>query len=256
MHPERRSRRYVCESGSPPSPPSADLGKCFNWLCALNLFGYNAGRPLRRFSKRRMKQVPFALVFAAVLLSPATRAQEVADTVLRPTNHPRLPVEASQLWLAPDAALVARLSAGAMNEFTTAVKLEVDGNFVKALPMLEQAPMQQSALGHYADYYVGLAQLRLGRPADARRTFQNLAAKSPTGYLVEAAALREAECDEAMGDQASAMDVYDRLAQTKTTAPDEVLMHLARAAKAAGRPDKAAEAFARIVYEFPLGDLA
>src|SRR5262249_39065861 len=171
-------------------------------------------------------------------------------------KHRRLRVEASRLWLAPDAALVARLSGGAMNEFTAAVKLEVDGNFVKALPMLEQAPMQQSAMGHYADYYVGLAQLRLGRPADARRTFQNLAAKSPTGYLVEAAALREAECDEAMGDQASAMDVYDRLAQTKTTAPDEVLMEPARAAKAAGRPDKAAEAFARIVYEFPLGDLA
>src|SRR5438874_12506870 len=203
-----------------------------------------------------MKHLSSLLLFATALLSASPRAQESADAALKRTNHPRVPVETSQLWLAPDAALVARMGAGAMNEFTTAVKLEVDGNFAKALPMLEQAPMQQSTLSHYAEYYQGLAQLRLGRPADARRTFQTLAAKSPTGYLAEAAALREAECDETMGDQAGAMEVYDRLSQTKTTAPDEVLMRLARAAKAAGHPDKAAEAFARIVYEFPLGDLA
>jgi len=203
-----------------------------------------------------MKRLWIPLLAAAVLLSSAPRAQDAGDPALKRTNHPRLPGETSQLWLAPDAALVARMGAGAMNEFTTAVKLEVDGNFAKALPMLEQAPLQQSSLGHYAEYYQGLAQLRLGRPADARRTFQALAAKPPTGYLNEAAALREAECDETMGDQAGAMEVYDRLSQTKTTAPDEVLMRLARAAKAAGHPDKAAEAFARIVYEFPLGDLA
>ena len=203
-----------------------------------------------------MKQICTGVVFAAVVLSTATRAQDVADTPLKPTNHPRLPAEASQLWLAPDAALVARLGSGAMNEFTSAVKLEVDGNFARALPMLEQAPMQQSTLGHYAEYYEGLAQLRLGRPAEARRTFQALTSESPIGYLNEAAALREAECDETMGDQAAAMEVYDRLSQTKTTAPDEVLMRLGRAAKAAGHPDKAADAFERIVYEFPLGDLA
>ena len=193
---------------------------------------------------------------AAAGVSTAARAQDAVEPALKPTNHPRLSADVSQLWLAPDAALVARMGSGAMNEFTTAVKLEVDGNFGKALPMLEQAPMPQSTLGHYAEYYEGLAQLRLGRTADARRTFQALASKPPVGYLNEAAALREAECDEAMGDQAAAMQVYDRLSQTKTTAPDEVLMRLAHAARSAGHPDKAAEAFARIVYEFPLGDLA
>ena len=138
-----------------------------------------------RFSNCHMKQLWFTLVCVALLPSTAPRAQDVADGALKRTNHPRLPSDTSQLWLAPDAALVARMGTGAMNEFTTAVKLEVDGNFAKALPMLEQAPMQQSTLAHYAEYYEGLAQLRLGRPADARRTFQTLAAKSPTGYLVE-----------------------------------------------------------------------
>src|SRR5213593_5031596 len=92
-----------------------------------------------------MKHLWPLLLFATVLLSASPRAQDVTDA-LKPTNHPRLPVDSSHLWLAPDAALVARLGAGTMNEFTTAVKLEVDGNFAKALPMLEQAPMQQSAL--------------------------------------------------------------------------------------------------------------
>ena len=104
-----------------------------------------------------------------------------------------------------------------MNELASAVKLEVDANFAKALPILVQPAVQQGTLGHYAEYYQGLAELRLGRPSDARRTFQALAAKNPVGYLVEAAALREAECDETLGDQAAAMQVYERLAKTKTT---------------------------------------
>src|ERR1019366_3221061 len=99
-------------------------------------------------------------------------------------------------------------------------------------------------------------ELRLGRPADARRTFQSLASKSPSGYLVEAAALREAECAEALGDQRAALEIYARLAAVKTTAPEDVLMRLGRAARAAGDADKATEAFARVVYEFPFSDLA
>ena len=80
--------------------------------------------------------------------------------------------------------------------------------------------------------------------------------KNPVGYLLEAAALREAECDEALNDQGAAMEVYERLSKTKTTAPDEVLMRFGRAAKAAGRPEKATEAYSRLVYEFPFSDLA
>ena len=93
-------------------------------------------------------------------------------------------------------------------------------------------------------------------PSDARQTFQALAAKNPVGYLLEAAALREAECDEALNDQDAAMQVYERLSKTKSTAPDDVLMRFGRAAKAAGHPDKATEAYSRVVYEFPFSDLA
>ena len=186
------------------------------------------------------------------------------DLVLKPTNHPRLPGDLSQLWLAPIApagsgggsgrAGVARTAA--LNEFVSGVKLEVDSNFARALPIFMQPSVRQGTLGHYAEYYQGLAELRLGRAADARQTFRALAAKPPVGYLVEAAALREAECDETLGDQAAAMQVYERLSKTKTTAPDEVLMRFGRAAKAAGNPEKATEAYSRLVYEFPFSDLA
>src|SRR5712691_3941166 len=209
----------------------------------------------------------FALAFGVALLGPTLpRAQQPAVAVdagepaLKPTDHPRLPSDLSQLWLVPAPATgsgrAAPARAAAINEFVAAVKLEVDSNFAKALPILVQPSVQQGTLGPYAEYYQGLAELRLGRPSDARRTFQTLAAKNPLGYLVEAAALREAECDEALGDQRAAMEVYERLAKAKTTAPEDLLMRLGRAAKAAGNPAKATEAFSRLVYEFPFGDLA
>jgi peptidoglycan lytic transglycosylase len=206
----------------------------------------------------------FAAAFAAALLvsDVAPHAQQSAapdgsaDAVLKPTSHPRLPAEASQLWMAPDAAARAAARSPAVADFTQAVRLEVDNNFARALPILMQPSVRQGTLGHYAEYYQGLAELRLGRQADARRTFQALQQKQPLGYLIEAAALREADADEALGDPGAALQIYDRLAKEKTTTPDEVLMRLGRLAKAAGNPDKATEAFSRIVYEFPFSDLA
>ena len=194
-----------------------------------------------------------------MLLAPgaAPRAQQpsppAAGVVLKPTSHPRLPGELSQLWLAPVSRGV---RTAALTDFAIGVKLEVDSNFAKALPIFMQPPLRQGTLGHYAEYYQGLAELRLGRASDARHTFQALAAKNPVGYLLEAAALREAECDDALNDQNAAMQVYERLSKTKSTAPDEVLMRFGRAARAAGHPDKAAEAYSRVVYEFPFSDLA
>src|SRR5712692_9079816 len=197
------------------------------------------------------------MLTAALMGAPfAPHAQQREDAPgLKPTNHPRLPADMSQLWLAPDPATV-HSAHTALTEFATAVKLEVDNNFGKALPLLVQPAVQQGALGHYAEYYQGLAELRLGRPADARRTFETLAGKWPGGYLTEASALREADCDEALGDQTAAMEVYGRLAKAKTTVPDEVLLWLGRAARAAGKAEKATDAFSRLVYEFPFSDLA
>jgi soluble lytic murein transglycosylase len=206
----------------------------------------------------KSKSALLGLVIVGAVLVPAkaphAQAAAAADIVLKPTNHPRLPGDLSQLWLAPTSRTAVR--SAALNDFASGVKLEVDSNFAKALPIFTQPALHQGPLSHYADYYKGLAELRLGRPADARQTFQSLAADNPIGYLLEAAALREAECDEALNDQYAAMQVYERLSKAKSIAPDEVLMRFGRAAKAAGHPDKATEAYSRLVYEFPFSDLA
>jgi peptidoglycan lytic transglycosylase len=193
---------------------------------------------------------------AAILAAAAPRAEQNAPpaaSVLKPTNHPRLPPELSQFWLAPSKNAAA---SPALSDLASAVRFEVDGDFTRALPLLAQASVRQSALGSYADYYKGIAELRLGRAGDAQQTFQLLASKNPVGFLVEAAALREAEASEALNDQPAALAIYERLAKAKTTAPDDVLMRLGRAAKATGAPDRAIEAFSRVLYEFPFGDLA
>jgi peptidoglycan lytic transglycosylase len=196
------------------------------------------------------------LALAALLAVAAPSAQQTTadpEIVLTPTAHPRLPADASQFWMVPQTK-TARTTA--QTDLAAAVKLEVDSNYAKALPILAQPAVQQGPLGPYAAYYAGLAELRLGRPADARRTFQALAAREPVGYLIEASALREAECDEALGDLAGAVAIYDRLSKTKTTAPDDVLMRLGRTAKAAGDADRATAAFSRVYFEYPFSDLS
>src|SRR5688572_29193308 len=201
-----------------------------------------------------------ALTMIAAVLWPApphalqTTALVEREIVLKPTTHPRVPPDLSQLWFAPSASDKTARAAAA--DLATAIKLEVDGEFAKALPILSQPALQKGPLGPYARYYQGFAQLRLGRPAEARATFQALAALEPAGYLTEAAALREAECDEALGDIQAAVRVYERLVSIKTVTPDEIMMRLGRAARAAGNTDKAIDAFARVLYEFPFSDLA
>ncbi len=177
-----------------------------------------------------------------------------AALVLRPTEHPRVPRELSQFWMVPDKG---RVRTAAQANLAAAVKFENEGSHAKALALLNNAAMKQDGpLAAYAAYSKGLAELHLGRPADARITFRALRAGNPVGYLAEAAALREAECDETLDDHAAAVAVYEQLALTKTTAPDEILLKLGKAAQAAGDADRAQAAFERLYYDFPLSELA
>ena len=140
-------------------------------------------------------------------------ATSPAVVVLRPTDHPPLPDDPSQFWMTPTKANTTRTAA--LNAFASAVKLEVDGQFAKALPILSQPLLRTHPLGEYVQYYKGLAELSVGRTTDARSTFQALIASGPAGYLWEAAALREAESDEALGDHGAALAIYERLSKTK-----------------------------------------
>jgi soluble lytic murein transglycosylase len=206
----------------------------------------------------RLLTAAFALV--AVSAAPAPRAAQQTDSaippaiVLRPTDHPRVPRELSQYWMVPDKDTV---RTAAQANLATAVKFENEGNHSKALALLTNAATRQEGpLAAYVDFYKGLAELHLGRAADARSTFRALRARTPVGFLAEMAALREAECDEALGDQLAALAVYEDLAQTKTMAPDEILMKAGKAAQAAGDDARAQAAFEHVYFDYPLSDLA
>jgi soluble lytic murein transglycosylase len=174
--------------------------------------------------------------------------------VLKPTTHPPLPTDLSQFWMVPDRN---RTRTIAQANLASAVKLENDGSHAKALTLLlNPATKQDGPLAAYVEFYKAIALLRLGRVQEARATFQWLQAARTVGYLSEMAALREAECDESLGDLAAARAVYERLVDIKTLAPDEVLMKLGVTARALGDVDAAQSAFERVYYEYPLSDVA
>lgn len=192
-------------------------------------------------------------VQADVLVAQQPAASDDRVKPLAPTNHPRLPADLSQLWLVPERGSV---TARDTKSFAEAVELMGRSDFAKALPIFSQPALRRGPLGSYATYYTGLSQLRLGRAANARGTFQEVRKQALVGYLAEAAALGEAEADEALGDEQAAVEIYERLATQKTAAPDNLLMHLGSAARAAGDTERASRAFARVFYDYPLSDLA
>ena len=209
-----------------------------------------------------MRSGLIAAAFATTLLGtvalPAAEragAGERSDVQLKPTDHSRLPGDLSRLWMVPQKSNSGRPAAP--SDFVAAVKLEVDGDFAKALPMLSTPAVQQGTLGHYAEYYKGLAELRLGRAGRGAAHVPDAGVQEP-GRLPRRGgrAARSRERRGARRPGGRARRFTNACRKAKTTAPDDVLMRLGRAANAAGNTEKAVEAFSRVVYEFPFSDLA
>jgi soluble lytic murein transglycosylase len=187
------------------------------------------------------------------------RAEQSAGTitaalVLAPTAHAPVPRDISAMWFAPQASGTGAPPRG--GELMKAVNLAAKGHDANALAILARPALHEGPLAVYADYYAGVSQLRLARYEDARRSFGAVQARKPAGYLAEAAAAGEAEALEGLGDPAAAVAIYDRLTRTVTTAPDDMLMRLGRAAKAAGDAARAQAAFSRVYYDHPLSQHA
>jgi len=198
---------------------------------------------------------------AVVMLVASVAAQQtrVASTiaeyapsslVLLPTSHPRLPRDLTQLWFVPERPNPVPA------DLASAMRLQAKGDYAKALPLLSNASSQQSIFALYASYDMGVALLSLGRADEARRIFEAIGERKPVGYLGDAAAFDLARSAEALNDSAVAVAIYTRLLQGKTGRTEELLMRLGTAAKAAGQLDRAAEAFLRLYYEFPLSEFA
>ena len=180
---------------------------------------------------------------------PVLSLQEPAEP-LRPTLHAALPQNVEDYWLVP--ARKARVAV-ADASLTSAAASFAAGNFTAALAAAVRAS-QDGPLGPYALFYRGLAHLRLSQPADAEAAFDAVLERKPSGYLAEGALLGKAEAAEVRGDHAAAADIYEKVASQKTVAPDDVLSRLGRAALAAGDRKRAAAAFERVYYEFPLSE--
>ena len=178
-----------------------------------------------------------------------------AQKPLGPTEHPTLSRSESDLWLVPPAAeRPARLTSSSVT-LAAAVRRYDDGDYAGALATLTRLP-PSAALSDYIDYYTGLAQLRLQRYPEAKRTFSTIVDRKPQGAVLLMAALGHGESLEGAGENRDAMLVYQRLADSKALVTDEVLTRLGRAALAAGDRKTAAEAYVRLYYEFALTDAA
>ena len=90
--------------------------------------------------------ITHTLIATLLLSAGIARGQE-----LKPTNHPRLPAKTSDYWLAPSAAELRGARSAALTQLQEAVRLEVESNYARALPILAQASLHQGPLGDYAE---------------------------------------------------------------------------------------------------------
>ena len=121
----------------------------------------------------------------------------------RPTTRACRPRLRSSGWCRPADR---QTRSAAQAELAAAVKFEIDANYAKALPLLSQASAAAGAARRTTRSTTkGSPSCGSAAPADARRTFQALQSRERRSAIwPKAAALREAECDEALGDHAAA----------------------------------------------------
>jgi soluble lytic murein transglycosylase len=174
------------------------------------------------------------------------------DAQLQPTIHAALPENADDYWFAPRPAD----STARLPTLTDAAAAYAAGNYTSSLSLARQAAATNGPLAVYAQYYIGLSQLKLSNAADADKAFDAVLARKPEGYLSIAALLGKGQAAEIRSDHASAAGIYEKLSTHKAVVPEDGLARLARTSLAMGNRARAAEAYLRIYYEFPLTDAA
>jgi soluble lytic murein transglycosylase len=188
---------------------------------------------------------------AALLIG--TTSSSAQDAVhLVPTLHPALPSNATDLWLVPSESDRAARTLNSYEPLVLGVARYQAGEYAAAVSLLSRPALAATALGDYAAYYIALSKLRQGQAADARRIFESILEKKPKGYLGIAAALGAGEAAEASGDAPAALKLYEGLIDRQGASTEDVLYRLGRSALSSGDRKKAADAFVRVYYEFPL----
>jgi len=187
-----------------------------------------------------------------LFLSPNGGEQAAPPQGLTPTAHAALPDDPTNLWLVPTESDRSTRGVAQYEPLAAAVKRYQAGEYAAAAQLAARPSLSGTPLAGYAAYYTGMSQLRLLQTSAARATLDRLQSTRPSGALAVATALALGEAAEAATDHAAAVAIYERLAADKLAVNEQVLARLGRSALAAGDRRKAAEAYVRLYFEFPL----
>ena len=187
-------------------------------------------------------------------------APSSADRAVRllPTVHPAIPSRPTDFWYVPDSfrtTAAGRIESPA-EKFARGARLIDAGDFAAGLPLVTAANLSGTPLAVYGLYYRAIALAGLEQTAEAAELLDRIdaSAPGPRGYLVdEAIPLKRADFAVAQQNAKRAVDALEDLAKKKfLTSPEDVWLHIARAAEAAGDRSKAIDVYRRVYYESPL----
>jgi peptidoglycan lytic transglycosylase len=185
--------------------------------------------------------------------NPTSTGQLPELEQLKPTVHAALPQNIDDYWFAPRAG---QRSDARNAVLAQAASAYATGNYAASLTYARQAVAAGGPLLPYAQLYLGQSYVRLANAADAEKTFNAILDRQPEGYLSMAASIGRAEALELIGRHEEAANLYQEISTHKSVSPEEILAKLARASTAAGDRERAAAAWLRVYYEFPLTDAA
>ena len=178
---------------------------------------------------------------------------------LAPTLHPPVSRAAPALWLVPTADARRRASDTTPSALKAGIRAHKEGRHAEAIKQLAVVASSDHPLAGYATYYAAASHVELGNLTEAEQLVQGLRRRTVQGYLTEAVAITEATIAEERHRYPDAIEIFGKLTSRKTAAPAETWMRLGRASLRSSAPDdraRAAEAFARVYYEFPFSDQA
>ncbi len=137
----------------------------------------------------------------------------------------------------------------------TALAQLADGKADAALPGL-RAGASDATVGAYARVHQGRAELALGRTADAAASATAALEAASTNHLKERALWLAADAAEAAADWSAAAKALDALVDLPSSSLVQAVYRSAVAAQQLGQKDRAAAAFARVYYDYPLSNEA
>jgi soluble lytic murein transglycosylase len=159
------------------------------------------------------------------------------------------PEASSPLWLAPAS------SSQVPTPVAIALQQAADGKHAAALPAL-QAAASAPVVGTYVRVHQGRAELALDRPAEALASARAALAVATTSYAKERALWLAADAAEATTNWAAAAEALSALVALPSGSPAQALFRFAAASEQLGQTRVAADAYARVHFEFPLSDEA